>query len=559
MKIIVDKDEYEKLIAENTELKQQVYKLVNENTVLKNQISVLINENIELKAKLEETLEQIKLLTAKIWGKSSEKTDLKQDIVNEAEVTIDSNNDIEEIEMEEISYKRRKKRKSRNEKLDELPIEIIEYYLTDDELNCPNCENEVLHIMKKEIRRELEYVPGKFKVIEHVRYVYSCRNCSEYEENATIVKANTPNPLIPKSIASATLVAYILYEKYVMASPLYRLENHFNRLDIALSRQVMASWVIKVADNHLVKIYDLMKEVLLEKEVLYSDDTEIQVLKEDGRSARTKSYMWVYISVIEEEIIIFEYTKTRAGEHPEKFLKGFSGFLHVDGYSSYEKVANITLIGCFAHARRYFWEAIKTLPKERRTAEVASVIGFKYCNELFKIENDIVEKLNAEFGENYNRFDKEIAKKIFDYRNTLSQPVLDEFKSWLDSIEPIVAPKSILGKAVNYCLNQWYKLEGFMLDGRLEISNNRSERAIKNLIIGRKNWLFADTPSGATSSAIIYSISETAKANNLNVYQYFVYILRKLPHINDKDICQLLPWSNNLPDDIKIKSTVQNE
>jgi len=559
MQIIVNQEEYEKLIQENIELKHQVSELIKENTNLKNQISVLVNENIELKARLKEALDQIKLLSSKLWGTSSEKGNYEADIANEAEFLNDSNESIEEIEMEEIYYLRKKRNKSRNEKLEDFPVEVIEYYLDDDKLNCPNCEMGILHVMKKEIRRELYYVPGTFKVIEHVAFVYSCRNCCEYEENATIIKANTPNALIPKSIASATLVAYILYEKYVMASPLYRLEKHFDGLDIALSRQILASWVIKVANNHLVKIYSLMKEELLKKEVLYSDDTEIQVLKEPGRLAQTKSYMWVYSSFIEEEIIIFEYTETRARKHPEKFLKGFSGFLHVDGYQSYEKIENTKLVGCFAHARRKYLEAVQTLPKANRTSEVASVIGFKYCNELFKVENIILEKVTEEFGENYDRFDENIVQKIFEYRKELSQPVLDEFKNWLDSIQPIVVPKSLLGKAVNYSLNQWHKLEKFMLDGRLEISNNRSERIIKNLVIGRVNWLFADTPSGATSSAIIYSIVETAKANNLNVYQYLAYILEKLPNIDDKNVHKLFPWSKKLPNNLKLKSTVQNE
>jgi transposase len=555
MKIIVDKEEFEKLVQENIELKQQVSELILENTTLKNQISVLINENIELKAKLNDALDQVKLLSTKLWGKSSEKIDL-EDTVNEAEFVDDSSEDIQEVEIEEIRYKRRK-RVSRNKKFEDLPVEIVEYYLTYDD--CPNCDDGKLHIMKKEIRRELLHKPAEFKVVEHSVAVYCCRNCNEYEENATIIKATSPNALIPKSIASASLVAYVIYEKYVMATPLYRLERHFDRYDIALSRQVLASWIIKVANNHLVKIYNSMKEILLKKEILFSDDTEIQVLKEAERSARTKSYMWVYISVEEEKIYLFEYTKTRARKHPEDFLNGFNGFVHVDGYNGYEKIEGIILVGCFAHARRYFVEAVATLPKGKRTGKVASVIGFKYCNKLFKIENEIREKIIDEFDEDYDRQDKKVTDRVFELRKKLSQPVLDEFKNWLDSIESTVAPKSLLGKAVNYCLNQWHKLKCFMLDGRLELSNNRSERTIRNFVTGRKNWLFADTPSGATSSAIIYSIAETAKENNLNVCKYFEYILEQLPSIEDENVSNLLPWSKDLPDNIKIKSINQIE
>jgi transposase len=558
MKIIVEKEEYERLIQENIELKQQVTELIKENKALKDQISVLMNENIELKAQLQEALEQIKLLSNKLFGKSSEKADLPDDTVNEAEALNDINEDPEEEpDYEKIIYIRKKKCKKRNKIFEDIPVEVIEYYLTNDD--CPNCPEGKLHIMKKIIRRELLYKPAEFKALEHVIAVYCCRNCYENEENATIIKADSPVALIPKSVASASLVAYIMYEKYVMASPLNRIEKHFDGFDIQLSRQVMATWVIKVANNHLVKIYDAMKALILEKEIIFSDDTGIQVLKEEGRLATTQSYMWVYISVVEEEIYLFEYTKTRARAHPKAFLEGFSGFLQVDGYAGYEKIDGIILIGCFSHARRYFFEAVSSLPKAKRTKEVASVIGFNYCNQLFKTENEIIEKIIGEFGDDYDVNKKEVHEKVFELRKKLSQPILDEFKSWLDSIEPTVAPKSLLGKAVNYCLNQWPKLIGFMLDGKLELSNNRSERTIRNFVTGRKNWLFADTPSGATSSAIIYSIAETAKANNLSVYKYFEYILKYLPNIKDENVSKLLPWSKDLPDDIKIQSTKQNE
>ena len=538
MKILIEEALYEKL--------------VEENTMLKNQISMLINENIELKAQLKNAIEKITLLTKEKWCPSSEKIDLDNNIINEAECINDSNE--ENIELERITYLRRKKG-VKGKKLDNIPVEVVEYYLTGEQLKCPNCDNGILEVMKKEIRRELIYIPAVFKVKEHVIWVYSCRKCSLYGENATIIKAEPPAALIPKSIASASLLAYILYEKYIMATPLYRLEKHFYRFDIELSRQVLASWVIKVAENHLVKIYNLMKELLLEKNVIYSDDTEVQVLKEPGRKAKTKSYMWVYLTVIKEKIILFEYTQTRARKHPENFLQGFSGFMHVDGYSSYEKIEGVILVGCFAHARRKFLEAINVLPKSKRTSDVASVIGFTYCNKLFIIENKIIKEIEKEFGENCDRFDEKVVKKIFELRKELSQPILDAFKNWLDSVKPISAPESVLGKAVTYCLNQWNKLIKFMVDGRLELSNNRSERAIKNFVIGRKNWNFSDTPSGAAASAIIYSISETAKENNLNVYKYLYYILEALPDIKEENLAVLLPWSNKIPEDIKMNSS----
>jgi len=252
--------------------------------------------------------------------------------------------------------------------------------------------------------------------------------------------------------------------------------------------------------------------------------------------------MWLYRTGREgPPIILYDYQTTRAGKHPERFLKGFKGWLHVDGYAGYHKVANATLVGCWSHARREFDEALKALPENMKSQPGAAQEGLVYCNRLFAIERELAETTPAE---------------RYKEREQRSQPVLKEFHAWLKQTRPKVLPKSALGKALQYCLNQWDSLTSFMQDGRLEIDNNRSERSIKPFVIGRKNWLFSNTPNGAKASAMIYSLVETAKENALNVNSYLIWIFERLPNIdlqNNESLDSLMPWSPELPDNCKLK------
>jgi len=246
--------------------------------------------------------------------------------------------------------------------------------------------------------------------------------------------------------------------------------------------------------------------------------------------------MWVYLTGrYDPPITLYDYQETRAGCHPKDFLSGFEGYLHVDGYSGYHGVPGVTLVGCWAHERRKWDEALKALPAQNRGAPVAAREGLEFCNRLFAIERDLQD---ASPDERHQA------------RLERSRPVLDAFLAWLHDQEPKALPKSALGQAVVYSLSQWNKLEAFMRDGRLEISNNRAERAIKPFVIGRKSWLFANTPSGARASAVIYSIVETAKQNKLNPFAYLCYLFERMPNIDAKDpaaIDELLPFSPSLP------------
>jgi len=283
-------------------------------------------------------------------------------------------------------------------------------------------------------------------------------------------------------------------------------------------------------------IYRRLRQKLLEQEILHADETTIQVLKEPGRAAESESFMWLYrTGCVGPPIVLFEYQPTRSGEHPKRFLEGFKGYLHVDGYAGYHEIPDVILAGCWGHVRRKFDEALKGLPASRRkTGGTKAQEALDQINRLFAIERELKglspeERLKA--------------------RNLRSRPVVEEFRKWLGDVMAAILPKSLFGVAVKYALNQWEKLVRFLEDGRIEISNNRAERSIKPFVIGRKNWLFANTPKGAHASAIIYSIVETAKENLLDPYAYLTHLFEKLPNMDCNSIealDQLLPWNVRL-------------
>jgi len=280
-----------------------------------------------------------------------------------------------------------------------------------------------------------------------------------------------------------------------------------------------------------------MREHLLKRDILHADETTLQVLREPGRAAATDSYMWLYRTGREgPSIVLFDYQETRSKKHPRRFLSDFKGYLHVDGYAGYDDLPNITLVGCWAHARRKFDEALKALPSSASLGEpVTAKEGLDFCNQLYAIERDLKDSSPEK------RYEQRIAR---------SRPVLDAFSAWLDEQSLRVLPKSALGQAIMYCKNQWSRLEAFLLDGRLELDNNRSERTIKPFVIGRKNWLFSNTPRGAKASATIYSIIETAMENGLMPFEYLKYVFETLPNMDitePSDLDRLLPWSKELP------------
>lgn len=488
--------------------------------------------------------EQLRLAQHKRFGASSERSDADQlRLFNEVEETSEetgAQSESEESILEKIMYERRKKQPGhREEMLRNLPVERIEYRLEEDQRACPCC-GEVMHEMSSEIRREIKIIPEKRVLVEHVQFIYSCRPCDKNEIETPIVKAPMPRPAFPGSLASASAVAYIMEKKYEQGMPLYRLEQQFDRQSVPWSRQTMANWVVTGAKVWLSKIYQRMHEELLNCKYLHADESPVQVLHEPGRAAETNSYMWLYRSGRDgPPIVLYEYQRTRSQQHPIEFLKGFEGYLHVDGYAGYNNLPNVTRVGCWSHVRRGFDESLKSLPANQRNAPISAREGLNYCNKLFKIERALKDVTPEE---RYRR------------RLEESRPVLDAFSVWLNSMKDKALPKGTLGKAVKYCVNQWPTLVTFLEDGHLEIDNNRAERSIKPFVMGRKAWLFANTPSGATASAMTYSLVETAKENGLNAFAYLTYLFEQLPNTDTENpdaLAGLLPWSEQLPDRVR--------
>ena len=510
---------------------------------LENEYVKLSDKAMAQEAELNWLKEQVKLAKNNMFGQSSEKglgDGLQQSIFNEAELYQEP--DIEEPSSKDLIKTRAKAKKSgsKKDKIKDLPVERVEYRLSEEDQICPRCGAK-LHEMKKEIRDEIEVIPAQYKVNRSVIYTYSCRNCDRNGIESTILRADAPAPLFRNSLASPSFVADIICRKYVLALPLYRQAQELQRYGLGLfSRQTISNWVVNASTIYLKKIYDRMKESLISRDIIHADETEVEVLHEPGRPASSKSYMWVYThNGGDPPCFIYEYAPGRGSEYPKEFLKDFHGYLQTDGYGAYDTVANdpardsdhqIIQVGCFAHARRKFTDALKA----SSVKDPPNILkGIQYCDRLFNIE-DLCKEMSPEDRKTY--------------RLEHSAPVLDEYFTWLRSVSNEVLPKSKLGKAVQYSLNQEEHLRKFLVDGRLEISNNRAERAVKPFVIGRKNWLFANTPDGANASAVLYSIAETAKACQLKPFEYFKYVLTVLSQKPDTDIDAILPWAAELPE-----------
>jgi len=301
----------------------------------------------------------------------------------------------------------------------------------------------------------------------------------------------------------------------------------------------MANWLLKASKDWLEPFYEEMKLKLLKHNVLHIDETTVQVLKEPGKAAQSKSYMWLYRTSGEarNQIILYDYQPDRRYIRPREFLGEFSGFIHTDGYEAYHKLPdNITVVGCLAHLRRKFVDGLKILPKERKK-DSSLLRGVEYCDKLFRYERE---------------FTLLTPKERLDKRQSLSKPLFDEFYNWMEGLGAL--PSSMLGKAVSYARSQRKYIERYLTDGRLEISNNRAERSIKPFVIGRKNWLFSNTPAGARSSAIYYSLIVTATENGLNPFEYLTWILTQMPNLGRPgyaaSIEELLPGSTVLPEKV---------
>lgn len=481
----------------------------------------------ELRLQNQWLLEQLGLAKKRRFGSSSEK--MQEEMMDQLALTFSEAEayayGTRSTTPEQIAVKAHARKRQSGSVLDIVPegtaTEVVEHRLSEEERICDICGGTMEEI-GKEVRRSLQMEPAHFWIREDVYYTYACKQCEETTGQANIVKAAKEPTLLPGSFASAEAVAHIMTQKFVMYSPLYRLEQEFNRKGLKLSRQTMANWMLNASDTWLRPIYDVLHRNLCLETILHGDETTLQVLKEPGRATASKSYMWLYRTsgCAESPIVLYEYQPNRKAVHVEEFLKGFSGWLHADGYQGYHRLPEaIRVVGCWAHARRKFDEALQVLPKEERKGSLAAA-GEYYCTQLFKLEDAFAELTPEE------RYKKRLEQ---------AKPVLDALLLWANEMQAKTAPKSTLGKAIHYLLEQWPYLIRYLEDGRLDLSNNRAERSIKPFVMGRKNWLFANTPAGAQSSAVIYSLIETAKENKLDPYRYLLWVLQYAPALSQSN------------------------
>lgn len=440
----------------------------------------------------------------------------------------------------------------RAEMLAALPKEVEEYIINPED-TCPICDADLKVIGKKLVRTEVEFIPAKLKVVQIVQQVAKCTKCGTGKNKNPkdhFRKAAIPSSVLPHSIATASIVAQVMYQKFMMGMPLNRQERDWHRLGLILPRSNMAHWVIRCSQEWLTPIYDRIHSQLIKCECLHMDETRIQCNKEEGRKASSNSFMWVIRSGAYENITAsyFYYSPSRSGRIAQKLLEGFHGYLTTDAYAGYNKVDDIKRNLCWAHVRRYFIESIPLDSKGKEIPDSKGAEGREFINLLFKLEKEM-EELPFE--------DKETKRQV------ASRAILDAFWSWVDKTSVIASTNEKLTKALSYATNHKKNLETFLEDGRLPISNNLCEANIKSYATSRRAWLFADTPKGATANAVLYTIVESAKANDLDVYEYIKYLLKVMPDTDFYNKPELidtyLPWSKDLPQECRLKNIRKKE
>ncbi len=466
--------------------------------------------------------EQLRLLLQKRFGASSEQGTIDQlGLFNEGEAT-----EGDTVEADEgVTVQPHQRRRGKRAPLpDILPrVEVI-HDLADADKVCPH-DGHALHRIGEETSEQLDVIPAKIQVIKHVRIKYACRCCEQ-----TLKTAPLPPQPIPKSQASPGLLAHIAVSKYVDALPLYRQVEMWRRVGVDLDRSTFANWMIKVGEL-LTPLINLMQDKLLSGPLIHMDETTGQVLNEPGRSAQNKSYMWLRMGGDPpNRIILFDYYPTRHSDVARHLLSGFAGTLVTDGYDGYNAVVRengLVHAGCWAHARRKFDEAIKARAKGKQSKTGKAHKAVALIGKLYQIEREIKERS---------------ADERLHERQLKSKPIIDELRGWLEQSLPQVAPQSLTGKALNYLHNQWPKLVRYLDDGRIPMDNNAAENAIRPFVMGRKAWLFSNSQAGAKSSAAIYSVIQTAKANGLEPFAYLKHVLTELPKAQTVgDIERLLP------------------
>jgi transposase len=489
----------------------------------------LEQDNMRLDAKVLSLQEQLNLALARRYAASSEKLSPDQiRLFNEAEVdaALDDGDHDEADPEETVAVPAHSRKKGGRKPLpDTLPrVEVI-HEIPEDQRQCPH-DGQVLAEINQVVSEQLDIIPAQIRVIRHIRKQYACA-CGQCIQTALL-----PGQPIPKSMASPGLLAHIAVSKYQDALPLYRQEQILQRIGVDIPRATLANWMIQ-AGQLVQPLINLLHDHLLAYDIVQMDETTVQVLKEPGKTAQSKSYLWLQRGgPPDDPVILFDYDPSRSQTVPIGLLDGFAGYLQADGYSGYNGVvaeSSLIHLGCMAHARRKFSEAVKGQGKNKRQGKAQQ--GLAWIQKLYRIEKQA-------------RTQQMSPPERKAHRQQHAAPLLDKLRTWLDDSLPTVPPGTLTGKALTYLRNEWPKLIRYLEDGRLEIDNNLAENAIRPFVIGRKNWMFSDSVRGVKASANLYSLVESAKANGLEPYGYLRQVFTALPQAETvEDIEALLPWA----------------
>ncbi len=481
-------------------------------------------------------VEQFILSRHRLFGSSSEQLSAQARLFDEAEVLASDTTEAQDIApipaeaaLSPVAAKPELKARGKRAPLPtELPRVVILHDVPEADRLCP-CGTPMV-LMGQQISEQLDIVPMQIRVLQHVRNTYGC----PVSEHAPVTAPLPPQPL-PKSNASPDFLAMLLTVKYIDGLPLTRFNKVLARHGVPVPVQTLARWVIGAAETTLQPLFNVMRDSLFDGRFIHMDETVVQVLKEKDKSPTSNSYMWVGVGGPPgKPVVIYDYDPSRSGAVPARLLQGYQGYLMTDGYEGYNKLVaaeQIIHLICWAHVRRKFVEAtrVQTKGKKGLADEAVALIG-----KLYGVERKYKDATDDE---------RYLA------RQAMSEPILAELRAWLDKTQPAVTPKSALGTALSYMNNYWDKLTRYTEAGDLPVDNNRCENSIRPFVIGRKAWLFSDTPAGANASAIIYSMVETAKANGLDPYAWLRRVMRNLPAARTvEEIEALLPWNLHAAD-----------
>lgn len=493
---------YEELMEANKKLSQTNQTLTEEVRLLREQVDYLMSQ---LFGKSKETLDSEPSGQLSLFGvpKSEEPT---------SEETI------------KIKPHNRKKKKGRKQAiLDQFPAREVHHRLEGDACQCPHCAGPLKEIGSHPVSQEVVFQPATLRKDVHIQHAYKCEHCSLENDADVIIKSQTPKQPIGNSFGSASVVAETIHQKYELKVPAYRQVDDWKALGLPITRDNITDWHIKVTDYYLTDFYRLLKERLLEQDILHCDETSYKVIESDT----AKTYYWVAESSVHhnQQVVLYHHHQSRSGQVIQEFLDGYAGYVHCDMWGAYHQLQDVTLVGCFAHVRRKFYEA---LPKDYTSTDYSAQAVAK-IDQLFELERKWQALSESE------RLQK---------RQDVLKPKLNGFFEWIGDIDAL--PKTKLGRAIEYALKFQPHFLAVLEDGRLELSNNRAERAVKTLVMGRKNWLFSASFDGAKATATLLSILETAKANGLNSRQYMQYLLKELPNLTTTKTPELLeaylPW-----------------